>query len=63
MMAMPMRLWCCWVVVSVDVELEHGGGIIELKHGCLVDALRDQTGQLLWHGVTKVLNLPLVTPP
>ena len=45
------------------MELEHGGGIIELKHGCLVDALRDHTGQLLWHGVTKVLNQPLVTPP
>ena len=62
MMAMPLRLWCCWMD-CVDVELEHGGGIVKLQLGCLVDALLDHTWQLLWHGITQVLNLPLVTPP
>ena len=50
MMAMLLRLCCCWVD-GVDVELEHGGGIVKLQLGSLVDALLDHAGQLLCHGL------------
>ena len=62
MMAMRLRLWSCWVD-SVNVELEHGGGIVELQLWGPLDALRDHAEQLLRHDVTQILNLILVLPP